>query len=136
MGFECKYSNLRLNGKFVFRHGKLPSRAVDFDPAAAAHDLRPAVAEGFHGLAAGKAQPGAARRVDVVPRRTQQHGGQPLGEVEAAVVKRRNDRPLRRAVERFIEDPLAEELLRGTFEKAKKVRVELDQQKILFFPEK
>ena len=45
-------------------------------------------------------------------------------------------RPLRRAVERFIEDPLAEELLRGTFEKAKKVRVELDQQKILFFPEK
>ena len=45
-------------------------------------------------------------------------------------------RPLRRAVERFIEDPLAEELLRGTFEKAKKVRVELDQQKILFFQEK
>jgi len=44
-------------------------------------------------------------------------------------------RPLRRAVERFIEDPLAEELLRGTFEKAKKIRVELDQQKILFFPE-
>jgi len=44
-------------------------------------------------------------------------------------------RPLRRAVERFIEDPMAEELLRGTFDKAKKVRVELDQQKILFFPE-
>ncbi len=44
-------------------------------------------------------------------------------------------RPLRRAVERFIEDPLAEELLRGSFDKAKKVKVELDQQKILFFPE-
>ncbi|WP_294507629.1 ATP-dependent Clp protease ATP-binding subunit [uncultured Victivallis sp.] len=44
-------------------------------------------------------------------------------------------RPLRRAVERYIEDPLAEEILRGRFEKAKKVRVELDQQKILFFPE-
>ena len=44
-------------------------------------------------------------------------------------------RPLRRAVERFIEDPMAEELLRGIFDKAKKVRVELDQQKILFFPE-
>ena len=44
-------------------------------------------------------------------------------------------RPLRRAVERYIEDPLAEELLRGTFEKAGKVRVELDRQKVLFFPE-
>ena len=44
-------------------------------------------------------------------------------------------RPLRRAVERYIEDPLAEEILRGRFEQAKKVRVELDQQKILFFPE-
>ncbi len=45
-------------------------------------------------------------------------------------------RPLRRAVERYIEDPLAEELLKGVFEKAKKVKVEIDQQKILFFPEK
>ena len=44
-------------------------------------------------------------------------------------------RPLRRAVERYIEDPLAEELLRGSFEHATGVRVELDQQKILFFPE-
>ncbi len=44
-------------------------------------------------------------------------------------------RPLRRAVERYIEDPLAEELLKGSFDKAKAVKVELDQQKILFFPE-
>ncbi len=45
-------------------------------------------------------------------------------------------RPLRRAVERYIEDPLAEELLRGVFEGAAKVRIELDRQKVLFFPEK
>ena len=45
-------------------------------------------------------------------------------------------RPLRRAVERYIEDPLAEELLRGAFDEAKGVKVELDQQKVLFFPEK
>ena len=43
-------------------------------------------------------------------------------------------RPLRRAVERFIEDPLAEELLRGRFSGAAGVQVEVDQQKILFFP--
>ena len=45
-------------------------------------------------------------------------------------------RPLRRAVERYIEDPLAEELLKGSFEGADAVRVTLDQQKLLFFPEK
>jgi len=45
-------------------------------------------------------------------------------------------RPLRRAVERFIEDPLAEELLRNRFAGASGIRVELDRQKILFFPEK
>jgi ATP-dependent Clp protease ATP-binding subunit ClpC len=45
-------------------------------------------------------------------------------------------RPLRRAVEHNIEDPLAEELLRGTFTGATGVKVELDQQKILIFPEK
>ncbi len=44
-------------------------------------------------------------------------------------------RPLRRAVERYIEDPLAEELLRGAFADATAVRVELDKQKLLFFPE-
>ncbi len=45
-------------------------------------------------------------------------------------------RPLRRAVEHYIEDPLAEELLKGVFSDASGVRVELDQQKILIFPEK
>ncbi|MDD3154195.1 MAG: ATP-dependent Clp protease ATP-binding subunit [Victivallaceae bacterium] len=45
-------------------------------------------------------------------------------------------RPLRRAVERFIEDPLADELLRGVFEDADTVKVVLDLQKILFLPEK
>ena len=39
-------------------------------------------------------------------------------------------------MERYIEDPLAEELLRGAFDEAKGVKVELDQQKVLFFPEK
>ena len=43
-------------------------------------------------------------------------------------------RPLRRAVERLIEDPLAEELLRGRFNGAAGVQVEVDRQKILFFP--
>ena len=43
-------------------------------------------------------------------------------------------RPLRRAVERLIEDPLAEEILRGRFNDASGVQVEVDQQKILFFP--
>ncbi|MBR2720291.1 MAG: ATP-dependent Clp protease ATP-binding subunit [Lentisphaeria bacterium] len=45
-------------------------------------------------------------------------------------------RPLRRAVEHWIEDPLAEELLKGAFAGASGVRVELDKQKILIFPEK
>ncbi len=45
-------------------------------------------------------------------------------------------RPLRRAVERYIEDPLAEELLRNRFTGADGIRVEMDKQKILFFPEK
>ena len=43
-------------------------------------------------------------------------------------------RPLRRAVERYIEDPLAEELLKGNFDDAKGVKVEFDRQKLLFFP--
>ncbi len=43
-------------------------------------------------------------------------------------------RPLRRAVERMIEDPLAEELLRGSMDRASGVRVVLDNQKLLFFP--
>ena len=45
-------------------------------------------------------------------------------------------RPLRRAVERYIEDPLADELLRGDLNNAGSVKVELDNQKILFFPGK
>ncbi|MBQ9804303.1 MAG: ATP-dependent Clp protease ATP-binding subunit, partial [Lentisphaeria bacterium] len=44
-------------------------------------------------------------------------------------------RPLRRAVERRIEDPLAEELLRGAFADACGVKVELDGQKIVLLPE-
>ena len=44
-------------------------------------------------------------------------------------------RPLRRAVERRIEDPLAEELLRGTFAGAAGVNVELDGQRIVLLPE-
>ncbi len=44
-------------------------------------------------------------------------------------------RPLRRTIERLIEDPLAEELLRGVFETAHGVKAVLDNQKILFFPE-
>ncbi|MBQ9501403.1 MAG: hypothetical protein IJU70_04510, partial [Lentisphaeria bacterium] len=43
-------------------------------------------------------------------------------------------RPLRRSIERFIEDPLAEELLRGKFDGAAGIRIECDQQKIIFFP--
>ncbi len=44
-------------------------------------------------------------------------------------------RPLRRAVERYLEDPLAEELLKGYFEHADTVEVKADNQKLLFFPE-
>ena len=43
-------------------------------------------------------------------------------------------RPLRRAVLRFIEDPLAEELLRGRFAKAAGVNVDVDEDKIVFSP--
>ena len=45
-------------------------------------------------------------------------------------------RPLRRAVERFIEDQLAEELLRNRFAGATGIRVTVDDGKILFTPEK
>ncbi len=45
-------------------------------------------------------------------------------------------RPLRRAVVRFIEDPLSEELLCGRFAKAAAVAVELDDGKIVFSPVK
>ncbi len=45
-------------------------------------------------------------------------------------------RPLRRAVERYIEDELAEEILKGTFKKAKSVDIILDNNKIIFIPQK
>lgn len=45
-------------------------------------------------------------------------------------------RPFRRSVERFIEDPLSEELLRGTFDGQNLIRVELvevaDQKQLTF----
>ncbi|QSH42619.1 ATP-dependent Clp protease ATP-binding subunit [Lentisphaerota bacterium] len=44
-------------------------------------------------------------------------------------------RPLRRSVERYLEDPLAEEILKGYFKNAKAIAVRLDKQKLLFFPE-
>ncbi len=44
-------------------------------------------------------------------------------------------RPLRRAVERMLEDPLAENILKGYFIGATAVRAKLDNQKLLFFPE-
>jgi len=44
-------------------------------------------------------------------------------------------RPLRRAVERYIEDPLAEELLRDRFAGAAGIRAELDGNQVIFFPE-
>jgi len=44
-------------------------------------------------------------------------------------------RPLRRAVERHIEDHLAEEILRGHLKSGKDVKVTLDSNKLLFFIE-
>ncbi len=43
-------------------------------------------------------------------------------------------RPLRRSVEQHIEDPLAEELLRGAFNKSKNVTVKIIKGKMLFVP--
>ena len=45
-------------------------------------------------------------------------------------------RPLRRAVERYIEDELAEELLKGSFKKASKINLTLADSKIIFTPQK
>jgi ATP-dependent Clp protease ATP-binding subunit ClpC len=41
-------------------------------------------------------------------------------------------RPMRRAVERFLEDPLAEEILRGQFHEGDPIRVTSDQDKLIF----
>ncbi len=43
-------------------------------------------------------------------------------------------RPLRRAIERNIEDPLAEEILRGRFRNVRGVKVELLDAKLVFLP--
>jgi len=43
-------------------------------------------------------------------------------------------RPLRRAIERHLEDPIAEEILKGFAKGAKRLKVEVDNQKLLFFP--
>jgi ATP-dependent Clp protease ATP-binding subunit ClpC len=45
-------------------------------------------------------------------------------------------RPLRRAVERYIEDELAEEILKGSFKKASVINITLDNNKIIFTPQK
>lgn len=70
-------------------------RRVDRSPAAVADDLRPAVAEGFHCLAAGAREAGAARRVDVVPCLSEPDGRQPFREIESVVVERRNVRGIK-----------------------------------------
>ena len=41
-------------------------------------------------------------------------------------------RPMRRSVERFLEDPLAEELLRGQFHEGEAIRVTADKDKLVF----
>ena len=44
-------------------------------------------------------------------------------------------RPLSRATERYIEDPLAEEILRGKIKDGQTINVSVDNNKVLFFPE-
>jgi ATP-dependent Clp protease ATP-binding subunit ClpC len=44
-------------------------------------------------------------------------------------------RPLRRAVEHYLEDPLAEELLKGTFAGASVLHIRLDGEKLAFTAE-
>ena len=41
-------------------------------------------------------------------------------------------RPMRRAVERYLEDPMAEEILRGSFKAGDKVQVTRDGEKLSF----
>ena len=41
-------------------------------------------------------------------------------------------RPLRRAIQRLIEDPLAEEVLRGTFRPHDTIRGEMDGERVTF----
>ena len=44
-------------------------------------------------------------------------------------------RPLRRAVERFLEDPLAEEILRGYFRESEPIRARMENNTIIFLPD-
>jgi len=44
-------------------------------------------------------------------------------------------RAIRRACERYIEDPLAEEILRGKIKPGQTINVAVDNKKVLFFPE-
>jgi ATP-dependent Clp protease ATP-binding subunit ClpC len=44
-------------------------------------------------------------------------------------------RAIRRACERYIEDQLADEILRGKIKKGAKIKVAVDNKKVLFFPE-
>ena len=44
-------------------------------------------------------------------------------------------RPLKRATERYIEDPMAEEILRGKIKDGQTITVTVDNKKVLFFPE-
>ena len=43
-------------------------------------------------------------------------------------------RPMRRAVERFLEDPLAEEILRGSLQPGEPILVTSDKEKLVFNP--
>ena len=45
-------------------------------------------------------------------------------------------RPLRRAIERYVEDPLAEEILRGVITPGTDINVKVDNNKLIFFPKK
>jgi ATP-dependent Clp protease ATP-binding subunit ClpC len=44
-------------------------------------------------------------------------------------------RPMRRAVERYLEDPLAEELLRGTIKTHENIHVNREGEKLVFISE-
>ena len=43
-------------------------------------------------------------------------------------------RPLRRAIERHVEDPLSEEILKGIISPGDKIEAEVDNKKLIFFP--
>ena len=55
-----------------------------------------------------------------------------LGLIEKGYDPQYGARPMRRAVERFLEDPLAEELLRGTVKPGDKVEVVAADAKLSF----